>query len=83
MIALKRLNGSEFILNAGLIETVEATPDSIITLTNGKKIVVKNTVEEIVGKAVKYRQLCNSAVQVISRSARDDVVSDPLDPSAY
>lgn len=47
MIKITRFNGSEFYLNATLIEMVEATPDSVITLVNGKKVVVKETVEEI------------------------------------
>jgi len=46
MIALKRLNGQEFVLNADLIETLEKTPDTVITLTNGKKIIVSNSLED-------------------------------------
>ena len=44
MITLQRLNGSSFVLNADLIETIEATPDSIICLQSGKKIVVRNSI---------------------------------------
>jgi len=68
MIKLRRLNGQEFILNADLIESLEATPDTLIVLSNGKKIIVKNTLDEIVVNTVKYRQLCNTAVQVIKRT---------------
>lgn len=67
MIALKRLNGQEFVLNADLIETLETTPDTVITLTNGKKIIVRNNLEEIVRKTIKYKQLCNQGPTVISR----------------
>lgn len=67
MIKVSRLNGQEFILNADLIETLEATPDTIISLSNGKKIMVKNSLDDIVVKTVKYRQLCNTSVQVIKR----------------
>ena len=54
MIKVTRLNGSEFVLNAELIRTVEALPDSTITLINGDKLIVKETMEEIVEKAVSY-----------------------------
>jgi flagellar protein FlbD len=72
MIKLSRLNGQEFILNADLIETLEATPDTIVSLSNGKKIMVKNSLDDIVVKTVKYKQLCNTAVQVIKRTLPDE-----------
>ncbi|KMQ50617.1 Flagellar protein FlbD [Chitinispirillum alkaliphilum] len=65
MIALRRLNNQEFILNADLIETVEATPDTMITLTTGRKLMVQNSIEELVRKAIKYRQLCNQTIQIV------------------
>lgn len=55
MINVTRLNGSNFVLNCELIETVEATPDTVITTTNGKKLVVAETVEEIVEKVIQYK----------------------------
>ena len=42
MIRLQRLNKEQFVLNADLIETLEATPDTVVTLTTGKKLMVKN-----------------------------------------
>lgn len=66
MIALRRLNNEEFVLNADLIETVEATPDTILLLTSGKRLLVKNTVEDVVRKVVKYKQLCHQALTVVS-----------------
>ena len=72
MITLRRLNGQEFILNADLIESIEATPDTIVTLSNGKKIIVKNTLEDIVRNTVKYKQLCNTTVQIIKRDGSND-----------
>ncbi|KGG80749.1 flagellar FlbD family protein [Caloranaerobacter azorensis] len=56
MIVLKRINGKEFVLNSDLIEFVEATPDTIVTLTDGKKIVVKETVEEVINKVINYKR---------------------------
>lgn len=52
MIKITLLNEHETVLNAELIEFVEATPDTLISLTTGKKIMVKESVEDIV-KAVK------------------------------
>ncbi|NLM03874.1 MAG: flagellar FlbD family protein [Clostridiales bacterium] len=56
MIKLKRLNNKELILNSELIEYIERTPDTIITLVNGNKIVVLETPEEVVDKIVDYKR---------------------------
>ncbi len=63
MIRVTRLNGSIYVLNCELIETVEATPDTVITTTNGKKFVVAETVDEIVEKVIKYK----AKIQLMSR----------------
>jgi flagellar protein FlbD len=56
MIEVTRLNKKEFVLNCDWIETVEATPDTVITLTNGKKYVVAENVDDIVKKVVEYKR---------------------------
>ena len=56
MIKLTRTNGREFVLNADLIEEVQETPDTVITLTNGKKLLVKDSADNIIKKVVNYRQ---------------------------
>ena len=71
MIALRRINGQEFVLNCDIIETLEATPDTVITLTNGKKMIVQNDLEEIVRKTIKYKQLCSQGPQVIKRGSSE------------
>ncbi|WP_404351496.1 flagellar FlbD family protein [Sutcliffiella horikoshii] len=48
MIKLTKLNGRPFALNVWLIEQVEETPDTMITLNNGKKVLVKERMEEVV-----------------------------------
>jgi len=48
MINLNRLDGKEFVLNGLLIESIERTPDTRITLTTGKKLIVKQSIEEII-----------------------------------
>ena len=54
MIKVTRLDGSELIVNASMIETIEAHPDTMINLISEKKIVVKEPPEEIVARAVEY-----------------------------
>ena len=56
MIRLKRLNQSEIMVNSDLIQYVEETPDTVITLTTGQKIVVIESAEEILEKVVVYKQ---------------------------
>jgi flagellar protein FlbD len=55
MIVLHKLNGTEFMLNDRHIETIEETPDTVITLTNDKKYIVKEPAEEIIEKMIEYR----------------------------
>lgn len=54
MIRLTRLNGSSFILNADLIKTVEERPDTTITLVDGERFIVKDSVEDVVARAIEY-----------------------------
>jgi flagellar protein FlbD len=56
MVTLTRLNGSTIVVNAEMIEMLEATPDTVITLTNGKKLLAKEPVAEIVEKIIEYRR---------------------------
>ncbi|OAA89289.1 flagellar FlbD family protein [Clostridium coskatii] len=56
MIKLTGLDNKEFIINADTIEKLEAIPESLITLTNGKKYLVKESNEEIVEKVIKYKR---------------------------
>lgn len=55
MIRLTKLNRADFILNCELIETIESTPDTVITTTTGKKYVVAETIEEVVDKVLQYK----------------------------
>ncbi|SFS79295.1 flagellar FlbD family protein [Paenibacillus sp. BC26] len=54
MIAVKRLNGKTLHINALLIEQVEETPDTLITLTTGKKILVLNKADEVIASIQSY-----------------------------
>lgn len=56
MIEVTRLKGKKMVVNAELIETVEETPDTVITLTSGKKYVVSETIDEVVRLVVDYKR---------------------------
>ncbi len=56
MVKLTRLDGSELTINANLIEVVEANPDTVITLINNKKFMVKETPDEVIERVVKHYQ---------------------------
>ncbi len=56
MIMLTSLNGKEFCLNSDLIYKIAQSPDTIITLTDGKVIRVKDTIDEIINKTVEFRR---------------------------
>lgn len=56
MVKLNRLNSAPVTVNAELIETVEATPDTIITLTSGKKLMVVESVDQVIEQVIAYRR---------------------------
>jgi flagellar protein FlbD len=56
MIRLTRLNGIPFYLNCDLIEHIDATADTVITLTSGPKLLVTETPEEVCEKVFAYRR---------------------------
>ncbi len=64
MIALTRLSGSVFVLNADLIERVDATPDTVVTLVDGKKYVVREDLGALVESVLAYRG------EIVARGAR-------------
>ena len=59
MIKLTHLGGEPFILNADLIQYVEARPDTFITLVGGQRIVVAESMDEVMRRAVAYQQAKN------------------------
>lgn len=56
MIRLTRLDGEPFLLNAELIRYVEARPDTFITLTTGERVVVRETMDQVLEKTIRYQQ---------------------------
>ena len=55
MIHLHRIKGEELVLNADLIELIEATPDTVITLIDGRKIVVQEPPDAVVDAVRRFR----------------------------
>jgi flagellar protein FlbD len=55
MIALTRLNGSRFAVNSDLIERVDASPDTVITLVDGAKYLVKESIDEVIEAVRSFR----------------------------
>ncbi len=56
MIRLTRLAGEPFILNAELIRCVEKRPDTFITLTSGERLVVRESMDEVMRRAIEYQR---------------------------
>jgi flagellar protein FlbD len=56
MIHLTRLNQVPLVLNADLIEHIEMTPDTVIVLTTGQKILVRESADQIIEKVVRFRR---------------------------
>lgn len=56
MIELTRINGVAFSLNPELIEIIETTPDTVITLTTGRKFIVKESRQEVKNLVLSYKK---------------------------
>ena len=72
MITLTRLSGSVFVLNSDLIERIDSTPDTVITLIDGKKYVVSESLDDIIAAVRDYRS------QVVAFGSQLSDVPAPL-----
>lgn len=72
MIHLTRINRVPLVLNSDLIEHVEATPDTVISLTTGQKILVLETPSEIVDRVIQFRRSVGGGFTV-GRGAHADL----------
>lgn len=66
MISLTRLSGTVFLLNADLIERVDCTPDTVVTLVDGTKYLVSESLDAVLESVVRYRAL------IVARSSLPD-----------
>jgi len=67
MIKVTRLNNKEYYINFDLIETIEETPDTVITLRDGKKYVVSESPEEIIEKIIDFKRKCYTNENLLKR----------------
>lgn len=56
MISLRRLNNHPIMVNADLIESLESTPDTVVTLTSGNKLLVRDSMEEVQAKIIAFKR---------------------------
>lgn len=66
MIRVTKLDGKETVVNDDLVLMIEDTPDTVITFTNGVRMVVKEPVDELISRTVAYRRRLATGLQVIS-----------------
>lgn len=63
MIYLTRLNGQKIMINIDLLELIEETPDTLITLTTGKKFLVKESSQQIHDEIIRFKKNANSRLK--------------------
>jgi flagellar protein FlbD len=71
MIKLTKINGSAIVVNAELLETITATPDTIVTLSTGKKIQIRDTIDEVIQKVLAYKKEVAGKVTIARQSPED------------
>jgi len=77
VIPIRILNGSTLYINAELVETLTAVPDTVITLTTGRKILTRTSPEEILAAVLDYRRRIHQAPIVEPRAAAADAGAAP------
>jgi flagellar protein FlbD len=63
MIPLTKLSNQSFVLNAELIKFVESTPDTMITLTTGDRMIVKESADEVIRRVIDYGRLLRRLIE--------------------
>ena len=64
MIVLTKINNAQISVNSDLIQYIEETPDTVITMMSSDKLVVQECISEIINKVVHYRRLINGLVEL-------------------
>ena len=83
MIRLTRLNHVPLILNSDLIEHIDMTPDTVVTLTSGQKFMVLESAEEVVDKVISFRQkLLNPDATKLISPANSESISE-IEPASH
>jgi flagellar protein FlbD len=61
VILITRLNGTSIYINAEMVKSVEPTPDAVITLTSGEKLVAREPVDVIIGRIIEYQRIVHAS----------------------
>ena len=77
MINLTRLNGAEIVVNANALESLEATPDTVLSLTSGQKLVVRETISQVVEKVIRYQRRVHTSSPVTIRESTPASEAEP------
>lgn len=77
MIHLTRLNQVPLVLNSDLIEHIEMTPDTVISLTTGQKFVVRETSEQVIDRVISFRRKVLDGMPAYSWPPRQSAAGDP------
>ena len=82
MIKLTRMNRASLILNSDLIEHIEETPDTVITLTTGQKLMVMESAEDIVDRVIAFRSALANKLSCAMVHTRPHTTSIQQDSSS-
>jgi flagellar protein FlbD len=66
MIRLTRINRVPLVLNSDLIEHMEETPDTVIALTTGQKLIVMESADEVIRKVIEFRRLAATRPELVA-----------------
>jgi flagellar protein FlbD len=64
VVKVTRFDGSQFYLNADLIELIEETPDTVVTLSTGRKVVVREPAQTVVERVIQYRRQIHAGLDL-------------------
>jgi flagellar protein FlbD len=59
LITITKLNDKEMVINSDLIESIEAMPDTTVTMTTGRKYIIKTSIDEMLEKVIEFRRQIN------------------------
>ena len=79
MIAVTRLDGTEIVVNVDLIEHIEPTPDTLVSLVNGEKLLVRETPDELVARVIRFkRAIADTSTPPASAPSGDRREGEPV-----
>jgi len=77
MISLTRLNNQQLVVNSDLIKFIENTPDTVITLITGEKVVVLETLQQVLDEIVDFRRRLNTPPIAITLASEEGALQKP------